>query len=485
MGDEVVHRDRPGGDPRQGVLVVGGGGAVGADDRQLAVVHEVRVERDDRVVLRQAAEEADATLPRDVPNRLLLGHAGGGGGDGHVDATTVREVEDRLDDVDLAGTDDLVRLDDVGGLLESCAVELDERHPGRAVGPSQPHVQAADRAGAHHDDVVTLADPRDGLRVDGARERLGHGCLRVGEAVRDAVEAVDGEHDLRHDHVLGEAAVELVAHRDLVRAHRHPAARALVAPAARNGGDDLDPIARLPAATPVSTDGGPHLHDLTGDLVADHPRRVEVLVAGAEDLDVRAARRAGVDADLDLVLGRRGLVRLLDSQVTGGVETGHLHASSAPSSGCSRDRTVSGSSASRSCLALSGSTRIRASCDRMPTWLSPTAAMPMRDADVVAVPVDAGGELHERQRVARDRVLALHRAVGDGEALAHVGRDGLLALEHRVDVGRVDRAGLDEDAAGETNRFVRRRRLSVEHRPRRDRAGQPLICPPSVIVFTS
>src|SRR5690606_926892 len=45
-------------DELEGLLVVRGARAVRTHDHQLAVVHEVRVERDDRVVLGQPAEEA-------------------------------------------------------------------------------------------------------------------------------------------------------------------------------------------------------------------------------------------------------------------------------------------------------------------------------------------------------------------------------------------------------------------------------------------
>jgi len=38
--------------------------------------------------------------------------------------------------------------------------------------------------------------------------------------------------------------------------------------------------------------------------------------------------------------------------------------------------------------------------------------------------------------------------MGDGDAFPHDGRDGPLALEHRVDVRRVDGLDIDEELAG-------------------------------------
>ena len=148
-------------------------------------------------------------------------------------------------------------------------------------------MQAADRAGADDDDVVALADPGQFLPVEDAGERLGDRSLGEAQVVGDPVEPVDVEHRLRHDHVLGEAAGVLVAHRRLVGAHGHPAAHALVAHAAGDGGDHLDAVADLPALDAVAD-----LDDLAGDLMAHHLRRVHVLVAVLEDLDVGAAGRA-------------------------------------------------------------------------------------------------------------------------------------------------------------------------------------------------
>ena len=109
-----------------------------------------------------------------------------------------------------------------------------------------PDVHAADRAGAEDDDGVALLDAEQLLGVDRARERLGGRGLVVADVVGDAVEPVDLEHLARDDHVLGEAAVVLVADRGLVLADRHPALAALVALPARHGRDHLRPVADLP-----------------------------------------------------------------------------------------------------------------------------------------------------------------------------------------------------------------------------------------------
>ena len=119
-----------------------------------------------------------------VLHRLLLGDAGRRRGDGDVDTAAVGEVHDRLDDVDLAGADRLVGLDDAGGLVEARAVELDQRDAASPVGPCEADVQAADRAGPDDDDVVALADAGQVLGVDRARERLGDRGLGDSSAPR-------------------------------------------------------------------------------------------------------------------------------------------------------------------------------------------------------------------------------------------------------------------------------------------------------------
>ena len=172
---------------------------------------------------------------------------------------------------------------------------------------------------------VAGLDAEQLLGVDGAGERLGGRRLVVPHVVGDPVEAVDLEHLLRHDHVLGEPAVVLVADRGLVLADRHPALLALVAVAARHGRDHLGAVADLPVAAVRRLDVRADLDHLAGDLVADGARRAEVLVAVVEDLDVGAAGRAVLHLELDLVGTALGFGDVLDADVFGGIEAKGLH----------------------------------------------------------------------------------------------------------------------------------------------------------------
>ena len=65
-------------------------------------------------------------------------------------------------------------------MVEPVAVEVDQEDPRGAAGAGQPHVQAADRAGADDHHVVALADAGQVLAVEHAGERLGD--RRLGEA---------------------------------------------------------------------------------------------------------------------------------------------------------------------------------------------------------------------------------------------------------------------------------------------------------------
>ncbi len=138
--------------------------------------------------------------------------------------------------------------------------------------------------GAHDDHVVALPHTGEVLAVEDAGEGLSDGRLGEAESLGDPVEPVDGEDVVRHDHVFGEPAVEVVSHRHLVGAHGHPAAPALGARTASDGGDDLDPVPGPPVGD-VTTD----LDDLAGDLVAHDAGRGDVVVAEAGDLHVGAA----------------------------------------------------------------------------------------------------------------------------------------------------------------------------------------------------
>ena len=192
-------------------------------------------------------------------------------------------------------------------------------------------------------------------------------------------------------------------------------------------------------STPVTD-----LDHLTGDLVPHHPRRHDVLVAELGDLHVGAARRAVADPDLDVAGTRRRLGCVLDPDVSRRVEPRDLHgarhgAVASSSVGCSTCSTSSGSGCVAQCLRLVG---VHQHLRELGEHLDVTVAG-RRDADadghLVAVPVDRLGEAQVAQRVAHDRLLAGQGAVRDGHAFADVRRDRALALEHRVDVRRLDR----------------------------------------------
>ena len=236
------------------------------------------------------------------------------------------QLHDPLDDVDLGAVDHLVGLHGVRAHLQPLGVHVDQEDLADLVhAAGDPDVHAADRAGTEDDEGVALLDAQQLLGVDRAGEGLGGRRLVVADVVRDPVQAVDLEHLLRHDHVLGEAAVVLVADRGLVRADGHPALAALVALPARHRGDDLHPVPRCPAAAVGAVDVGPDLDDLAGDLVADRPRRGEVLVPVVEDLDVGAAGGAVLHLELDLVRPAGGLGDVLEADVLRGVEPQCLH----------------------------------------------------------------------------------------------------------------------------------------------------------------
>ena len=131
-----------------------------------------------------------------------------------------------------------------------------------------------------------------------------------------------------------------------------------------------------------------------------------------------------------------GLRRVLDADVAGGVEPGHLHVivSSDVSAAGRPRRRRSPPAAPGAC---SGSSRISASCgqDRRRAR-RPRRRCRRRRVTCVAVPVDAVGEAEHREGVAPDRLLAGQGAVRDGDALARRTSRSTLPLEHRLDVRR-------------------------------------------------
>jgi hypothetical protein len=240
--------------------------------------------------------------------------------DDDVDAPTVRELADLVDRVDLAAIDRRVGVHGVSRHRQAPAVEIDQEDLPGSAGARQPDVEAADRPCPDHDHDVAVADPGELLTVDDAGERLRHRRFREADALRYPVEPVDRQHRAGHDHVLGEAAVVLVADRRLVRAHRHAAPTALLTRPVGHRRDHLHPIAGRPAVDVL-----PDLDDLTGDLVSHDPRWGHVRVPVVEDLDVRAAGGAVPHADLDLVGGRRGFLGLLEADVLRCVKACNSH----------------------------------------------------------------------------------------------------------------------------------------------------------------
>ena len=78
---------------------MGWAGAVGADNGEFSVVHEVGVHRDDRIVLGQSAEEADPTLSCRHQERLFLCRPRCGRGHHGVRPPAVSQLEDRVNDI--------------------------------------------------------------------------------------------------------------------------------------------------------------------------------------------------------------------------------------------------------------------------------------------------------------------------------------------------------------------------------------------------
>ncbi|MPM91836.1 hypothetical protein SDC9_138970 [bioreactor metagenome] len=258
-------------------------------------------------------------------------------------------------------------MDRVRRHLQPFGVDVDQHDgAGPVHPPGDPDVHAADRAGAEDDDDVALLDADLLLGVDRAGERLGRRGLVVADAVGDPVEAVDLEDLGRHDHVLGETAVVLVADRGLVLTDLHPALPALVALPAGDGGDRLHPVADREAAQCVR----PDLDHLAGHLVTHRRGAGDVRVPVVVDLDVGAAGGAVPDPDLHLIGSADRLRHILDPDVLGGVEAQRLHRLHSPSSGASSSITSSGLVALRSFSALAGSASTPARAPRMPTCSS-------------------------------------------------------------------------------------------------------------------
>ena len=105
---------------------------------------------------------------------------------------------------------------------------------------------------------------------------------------RDVMQAPDQQHGGRNDHVLREAAVEVISHGQLVRADRLPVGRQSVhcphGMAATTWA--LSPMHRPATADPTATTS-------PGDLVPHHPRRDHPVAAVPPDLHIGPTGRTG------------------------------------------------------------------------------------------------------------------------------------------------------------------------------------------------
>ena len=160
--------------------VLGQALAGGARDRDLLVVHEVRVEGDLVLPLGQAAEEHHpAVQPRQLQGRdLALGRRVGG--DDHVDAPAAGLVAKALGQHGALDGDD--RLLEPRAPGQALGVDVVHEHLGRPAHGREPRVHQPDGARAHHEHRVAGPDGAALERVVHARERLDDGGGREVDA---------------------------------------------------------------------------------------------------------------------------------------------------------------------------------------------------------------------------------------------------------------------------------------------------------------
>src|SRR5207253_11017575 len=116
VGEKIGHRYAARGDELQRLPVVPRRGPVGADYGQLAVVDQVRVAADDRIILGQPSEQAHPTAGHRHRQRLLLSGLGGRCGDHYVCTAPLCLVEDRSDRIRARAVDQRIGLDSRGEL---------------------------------------------------------------------------------------------------------------------------------------------------------------------------------------------------------------------------------------------------------------------------------------------------------------------------------------------------------------------------------
>ena len=132
--------------------------------------------------------------------------------------------------------------------------------------------------------------------VDRAGQGLGQGGFLEGQPFGDRRDRSVPQNRLVQEHVLLKASGKLIAYGVVdgtVGAH---AVGAPVAGAAGNIRTQGHPVSFLDAG-----DLGAHFDDLPGDLMADHRRVRNSIVAVVIDADVRTAHRAGPDLENRLV----------------------------------------------------------------------------------------------------------------------------------------------------------------------------------------
>ena len=112
------------------------------------------------------------------------------------------------------------------------------------------------------------------------------------------------------------------------------------------------------------------------------------------------------------------------------------------------------SSRPRSCATFSASRNTWAILPSSARWSSPAPAMPTTNSAGLPFQSIPLGVAHERDRGPPDRRLGLVGAVRDRQPVAHVRRDRLLALVHRVDVDGVDGAAATSSSTGLGDRLV-------------------------------
>ena len=173
------------------------------------------------------------------------------------------------------------------------------------------------------------------VAADDVRERVGERRVGGRQPVGDAEQVL--ERDVRDDHALGVGAGVVEAHQLAVEAEVLGAAAAHPAAPAPQRRDAVHRVADRDAARrDLLLRARADLDDLAGDLVAEHPRRLDAAVAVVEGAHVGAADAAREHVQEDAVLGADGVRRGADVHAAGPVPDRCAHCpSSVGSTGAS------------------------------------------------------------------------------------------------------------------------------------------------------